>query len=472
MSGLLNYRQGIINPQKVIPFFDACESGTQRVSIIGIGDSNQIHSANGWDDANWWGLWNAFGLPMCASQLASPAENQGVGLGYGPSVLAGNNAAAGYATDSSNALTTVPDDYATLPSGMQAIFGPTKFTGTGATGIGPHTAWYKQTGGTNSAAKGLYVNAFGATQPFCPTIDKQIRSCHWMHQDPGVDPGSAITFAMRRYGSPWSTFGVDAVGTNYAAVAGMARYEVVATEDASRAAWPGVQALLYKLSTATVGPVAVSFQGVDFPTITVGQSCSSFVALGGQSCNVWRTKLQAQSPIWLRDLWVAKRNLVFGQGQRPRFLVRMIVGLNDPNDTDVSNDGVNASNTRNGIYANMEACYQIMKTAYEAAGGNWYDEVFWEVSAAPDNGSADDGGTLEFARLACEAFSNNHANVCSVLYRRLCTFSELVSYRASSGTDVNHLLYTGHRKLSTRFFQAMKEHLRMPRRAAVRRTTR
>ena len=86
----------------------------------------------------------------------------------------------------------------------------------------------------------------------------------------------------------------------------------------------------------------------------------------------------------------------------------MAAGRVAGNDTDVSADGVSLSNTYNGIYANMKVVYDLQRAAYEAAGGNWFDEVCWEVSAAPDNGASDDGGSLAFARAACEAIDRGH----------------------------------------------------------------
>ncbi len=300
LSAAAMAQDAVIGRASIAPFFEAAK--TQRVDVVMLGDSNQVHAQDGWDHGWQKNMADRYGL--YATGLMPCGENSGYTMGVGYGYQTFFTAASGVF-----AYTDAPPALETLM--VQGI------------GLNPQTYMRVPEGASVAAT----VNEGLVLLPGQPIdVDAALRFHATYGTFTSADPGS-FRLAVRNQSGPFGNIVVGpAISTNAGVeAAAMASLDIPA----------GVRghALNFRFVPAS-GPET---QDIDGPFLgfytraemlerTAGVSVSTLYALGDQSARDAAHSLNLATDAQLSLYFSSIRAL---QGPEKHVLVRVCFGVND-----------------------------------------------------------------------------------------------------------------------------------------------
>ncbi|RWI22877.1 MAG: hypothetical protein EOQ92_18355 [Mesorhizobium sp.] len=274
-------------------------AATQRIDIVGIGDSNQVLSGFGWDDGIQYAMSRYF--PMYATGLISQNENNGSGSGLG------------YLYNRAGALIGATSG---APAGLD------KYLNRGLGGLFPARYTYVADGssvGSNTTI-GLVLAAN------CPLDNGGPLECdlHWGSFDSGA--GTFRPFA-RLGQSPFTTLAVAAspISTNTGAIA-MQRTTLSMAANPARSSQPVEFKPTRTGTDGITGPYFSTFMRVSNPVRTTGYCYHTLEYRGGESARTMAYDLQQATDDTLSYYFAEVRRL---QGASKCVIIMVNSGLND-----------------------------------------------------------------------------------------------------------------------------------------------
>ncbi|MCB9848177.1 MAG: hypothetical protein H6814_07155 [Phycisphaeraceae bacterium] len=309
---------------------------TRRIDIVGLGDSNQLFNAHGWQDGWTYALGQRY--PMYATPILGAGANNGIGLGMGvndspimPPIGAPvewaifNNPLSGVDDTPYGFLTAVVQARPGLTCGMRLTLGSTAFP----------------------------LSNFNA--------DHKLR----MHFSYTVGPIGALTF----YPGIRQALGLTVIHapiSNFSNVDALVRDHIdypagVRNENDIEFNW------FQGGSDALMGPFVglyMRFEDIEQPT---GFSNHTLYWTGGASARLCAVNLQAASDTHLIEYFRTVREL---QPAEKKILIRIAFGGNDRTDSEpsVGPEAGLASNTPKGVSDNLVAIMNRIREIWQIAG--------------------------------------------------------------------------------------------------------
>jgi len=360
----------------------------RRVDFVGIGDSNQLHGGNGWDDGFQYALLNCSSpSPMYASGLLSQNEGQGIGAGVGYAANGGFYAGA----------------FSGAPAPLDQFMNPG--TGTLAPGNYSYIASGPSGGSQVFLTHGLGLDV---TAPLIYSL--------WY----GTFPGGAGSFqAGARNNVTFAIIGYAGSQSTNAGAYGMRRLDFQIPANSV----PSAQDIQFGVSmtggASVAGPYFGTWMRVLNPNVLAGFSYHTLYGVGGQPLRVMASALQGANPAFLTHFFSIIREQ---QQQSPRMIVVIInAGMNDRNDasnTSVGPQAVMTGDSAGAFYDNGRAAILAIRNIWKINGWPLNELYFWILPSQPQ--SAPDDTKIVSYRTAsqrlCDSFPRAWTTDLNVLY--------------------------------------------------------
>jgi lysophospholipase L1-like esterase len=407
----------VVGAERLWSFFDAAR--TQRVDVVGLGDSNQAFGGHGWD-AGWHeALSDEFGL--YATALLAVGENFGNGAGLGDGYQ-------GFSTASTGQFA-----YSGAPAALDALLSP-------SVAMQPLNYVYRASGGA-----GATIN-WGMTLDFGGPIN--VNAALRYHLTYGVfDTGSGFFQPAARRGSPpFDQFVAGSVVSTFGGALMPASLTLdlpAGTRNAPVVFRPtpwGVN---------VVGPFLAYYQRVEQVSRTSGAAFSTLYAWGGQSARDMALGVLSADPLYVALFVSQIRNV---QGPGGKILFRINTGLNDRNEALISL-GTNPTLPGNSAAAfadNLKAVVERLRGAWVSQGGA-SEDVYFLITVSHAVSEPDDALLVAYREAAAQVALGT-INGAAVDLSKLASADEMLAnnWYQSNGFDRNHLTSSGFDALAER----------------------
>ena len=409
-----------VNAEALRPFFDLALRA--RVDVVGIGDSNQLHRSNGWDQGWHKALDQRFGL--YATGLVSWGEGQGLGAGQGYRYSALSSAGGGFS-------------YTGAPPDADA------FLDSAASLLSPHAYLHVPAGATvpgTALAGGLF-------EPDCPIgMDAALR----LHFSYGrfAGAGDESFQPLCRYERfPFETILTGPVLTTRSGHAG---FELAhGSLDVPQGPRDRPISLRPAAGTSTlVGPFIayhLRAENLDRPR---GAAFSSLYALGSKSSNDMARAVLASSDATLTHYFDSLRRL---QDPSKAVLIRVNSGLNDRAESRPSvRLGLTPGNSAAAYQDNLLAIIERLRAIWTLNG--WPQEELHFLLTASHPVADPDEAPLRAFRQACDQLALSQPRTASVRLDVITSAAEMLANRwyQANNTDRNHLTEAAYDALASR----------------------
>ena len=493
---------------------------SQRVAIVGIGDSNQLKDGHGWAEAfaksfgdqfGWFGsgvLRNRYGTPANSfifkgvSNSATPesytklpeeikkyrqsGEQTSFFLASGESRL--HNGTNDYFVYSNSAQASYPDDFDmgnSIKMDVSYVSFKTKYksglTATDAVWQSSTNVRYSITEDLGISHAGMYILASGfanasnngtfkitsvgtgyvdVTSARTDGTDDEatVSALVDIEQDQTGTAGDIRTMA-RRAESPYTTIPdmVQVVGT-LADDYAVADLSTTVDADAARSVWGELQ-LGYIYPGGTVyGPVYLTGMQVTSPDVLSGIAYSTLIYQGGKSMQDFYETLYNSDDAMLVEYW---RQIRLNLNGDKSAIVVINGGLNDKNETDLSPVEGYAGDSAEAYKERVELIIDRLIATWvmvdEKGGrGDQDDLTIVVMPSHPISTPAD--SELASYRLASKTIPLDYPNVCFLMINELVPQADFVSggYYQSSGSDTSHLERVGYRAVADEVVEFVK----------------
>lgn len=391
---------------------------TQRIDIVGIGDSNQLKDSTGWDQGIQVGMINA-GAQMYATPLISTNENNadGGGVGY----TCNFNAAQPVL----GAITGAPselDDYLKTTGGS----------------ISPHNYAYLVSGSfTNGNNSGLVLAQNGA-------LGTAATEALRFHLNYGTfDSGSgSFRFSVRVNSSPFSQqVESSLISTNTGAI-GMAVASLDLPANAVLANYP----LNMKLTGTTngiTGPYFSLWMRAEVPGRTEGFSYHTLHGLGGDSLRDMANSMECLSDNTLSYFFGEVRRL---QGSSKCVVIWVNAGLNDRSEasTSVGPAAETDGDSPEAFADNGQALVERIQAIWTLNGWD-QDELHFVFMVSHPISNPDDTELVSYrSAIAAYVATLDQGYIVDLAAKITSTQISANSWYASSNTDTAHLVAAGY----------------------------
>lgn len=411
----------IHNPYAVSNFFTL--GGVRRVDYAGIGDSNQVLNAYGWDAGFSKKLYSM--LPVYATPLFGGQENNGFGVGMGYDCNIRNLGEAGAASNAPVEL----DQY---------NYGERMGIGIG------RTQEYEFINFGEAAKMSSILAAEGSSFKF-PNGFR-------FHNTLGAFPsneGSFIPHSRRRGGSwlPLFDLGVTQVPSGNYNLADI-YYDHI--EDLGN---DGVDVALHPISAQSKdvnGNFFRAFQRLEILGQDSGVAHTTIGYRGGEPSRIIAEGFQALTNAAKDELI---RQLTRIQNDVPVLMIRICEGMNDRADTNLS-VGKNPAlgNTKEGFFDNNEVIINEIESAWERLGYN-RNNLYFCLTAAHQ--TLEDDSDLRKFRDANIALANVTQNCSAVDLTKLITFADMAPLYFAGNIGDAHLNELGYDTLASLELEAV-----------------
>ncbi|MEC9373680.1 MAG: hypothetical protein VYC34_07540, partial [Planctomycetota bacterium] len=375
----------VINPAAIAPFFEAAL--TERVDIVGIGDSNQLFQADGFDHGWHVALAERYGL--YATGLITMNSGPNAGDRYQ------RLGAMGATTGAPAAL------HRFLDPGMGGIL-PFKYSYLGD----------EQSQGGNA---GMSINAD------CPLdVDADLRF-HFTYGVFGEGAGAFLP-QVRMGVPPWTPLATSPMGIDPGLGAGGMLEDHALDLPAAHRGY-SIQYLVKPSATMVQGPFFGLYIRAENLERSAGASYHTLLARGGEGARTFAIDLQQASDEYLTEFFRRVRAL---QGPTKRVLVRINTGVNDRNDDglpSVGPIGGYSSDTPEGYADNLQGVIDRIQGIWHLNG--WADEELFFLLTASHPISAPDDPEVQTYRAAAAALCAVNPRTASVNFDALISAIEM-----------------------------------------------
>ncbi|MER9278708.1 hypothetical protein [Mesorhizobium sp. M0522] len=409
---LLGKQRGGVSPLALF-----AKAATQRIDIVGIGDSNQVLSGFGWDHGFQYAMSRYF--PMYATGLLSQNENNGSGSGVG---YLYSRAAAGVI----GAVSGAPVDLGKyLNKGSGALF----------------PAYYTYVADGNIVGSNSLIGLVLSPNCLIDNGGALDFDLHWGSFDSG-----AGTFRpyVRLGQSPFTTLAVAAVplSSNTGAFA-MQRTTLSIAADPTRADKQVEFKPLRTASDGITGPYFSTYMRASNPARPNGFSYHTLEYRGGQPARTMAYDIQQASNETLTHYFAEVRRL---QGPIKCVIIMVNSGLNDRNETQASVGpaAVADGDSPEAFVDNCTAIVQRIQAIWTLNG--WSQDELHFVFMVSHPQSDPDDAELESYRSAILAYAATLSQGYAIDLAAKITSAQMLAlgYYASAGTDKNHMTQAGY----------------------------
>ena len=409
-----------VNAEAIRPFLEL--AARARVDVVGIGDSNQLQRANGWDQGWHKALDERFGLYATGLVSWGEGQGQGAGQGYGYSTL--SSAGGGFS-------------YAGAPS-EAAIF-----LDSATSLLGPHNYLHVPAG---AGVAGTTL-AGGVFSPECPVGMTGPLRLHFSYGRFAGTGSETIQPLCRYEAFPFETI---ATGPTLSTRSGHAGFEV-AFAAVEVPPGPRDRAISLRAADRTstiVGPFIAYHLRAENVARTRGASFSSLYAVGSKSSNDMARALIAASDATLTHYFDSLRRL---QGPEKGVLVRINTGLNDRAESRPSvRLGLTPGNSGAAYRDNVLAIIERVQGVWAINGWPAAELHFLLTPSHPV--AEPDEAPLRAYRQACDQLASTLPRTASVRLDVITSASEMIANRwyQANNTDRNHLVEAAYDALASR----------------------
>lgn len=391
---------------------------TQRIDIVGLGDSNQLQGGFGWDHGIQYAL-KALGLSMWATPLLTQNENNGSG------------SSQGYGSNRAGAL-------------IGAVSGaPTdldKLLNKGSGSLFPGYYTYLTDGGavSNSTANGLILSG-------TPDVLDNGAALEFDFYWGSFDTGSGFFRpSVRVEQSPFNILaGPASINTNTGAI-GIQKTTVAITADATRSGKSLGAKYTRVGATGIAGPFFTTYMRARNPARSTGFAYSTLDYRGGQSTRTVAVDLQQATDETLTHYFGILRD---DQGGSSKCIVIMLSeGLNDRGETltSVGPAAVSDGNSPEAFVDNATAIVNRIKAIWTL--NSWpQEELHWGFMPSHRIADPDDAELVSY-RSAITTYAASLSQAYVIDLAAKITSAQMLAngWYASSGSDKNHLAQAGY----------------------------
>jgi hypothetical protein len=415
----------VTNPEALIPWIHAAATG--RADLVGIGDSNQLHSGAGWDHGITKALSERFGL--YATSLLATGENggNGAGSGYGYGVVGGGATSLFQPTGAPSWLNArmapsvamYPLNYMYLPAGQ--VSGANNFYGL-----------YLDQGSPVDVNGGLRFTVIHGAFP--------------------AGSGGVFRLFVRNPNPPYQAFAETNIQSNgFGAPYGILTSELFVPAAARNTA---MYFRLGRIDENVTGPFMLYYMRAENQDKSVGTSHHTLYAFGGRTAFDMALALNAADDSYLSLFFSGVRAL---QGTSPRVLVRINSGANDRNETRPSYSNFLLPGYSQQAFAdNVGAIMDRIGEIWTLNG--WpAEELFFLVTVTHPVSNPDDVKFEEY-RAAAAGLATQRPRVAAVNLGVLTSWNEGIAnnWYPYGGFDTNHLLQPGYEVIGKRELTALE----------------
>jgi hypothetical protein len=414
----------VVNVDAVRPFYEAAR--TQRVDIVGIGDSNQIYRGSGWDEG--WHVALGERFNSYATGVVSVGDNYGRGSG------------AGYEYEAMASIGQPAFLYADAPAGVELHLNNPP------SALMPLSYVYVEPGVAYTAAGpfGMVVRGESSLD-----VSAALRWTLWYAKFAGNGSGGTFTPTVRLEIPPFTTLARSQTVLTWAGTG--AEFSVGSVQLQLPADPARSGALSFRpvaQGESATGPFAGYYMRVENPARATGTAVSVLYALGSQSLRDMAGALAASSDETLTLYFSAVRA---GQGDRKRVLVRISSGLNDRAEPDASIvQGIVPGSSPAAYEDNLR--YIMLRLTLLWQRNSWDAEELYFVLAPSHPVSDEDDPLLIAYRERADALALTWPRTASVRLDRLTNSGEMLAsgWYQSGGSDRNHLTRDAYVALASR----------------------
>ena len=425
----------VMSRSSVAPAFAAM--ATERVAIIGLGDSNQNQGGHGWDYGVPYGLYNS-GYTMFGTGLLS-------GVGLGGSLGYGFTPAFGMGGVNSGAPVEL-STYLDKGSGD---------------GMGFFGYSYLNDGESfSNNNNGMQVQFSGGQDPL--NLAGNLRGHLWYGTFPSGTGQMRLKF--RDETGVYSTIAQGSTINPVTGAYGLAETTLDLPAGTRPGTGQGISFGTYSTGTGVTleGPSFITWVWVENTDRTSGFSYSTLDAQGGQSTREICKNIQALSDNTLDHYLTVIRSQL---GANKKIIFWINEGLNDRNETLASLGPLAlADGDSPEAYAdNMQGIIERVRARYTA--NSWdFTEVYWVIMPSHPISTPDDSELVSYRETAGSILVSGNPRLCLVDLNRIVTYKQLLngsgggggnSYYASSGTDTAHMVQPGYEFLGKRAVEAL-----------------
>lgn len=319
------------------------KAADRRIDILGIGDSNQLYNAFGWDHGFQYALSNKFDM-YATGMITAKEVGLGGGVGYGYNFADNDGGVAQNGAPASSVAESYMDGNLT-----------------------PQAHGYLASG---SITQGLGLLASRPADFPADPLDilNSVVKCHFCYGTFDTGAGE-FNAGVRLEASPWTTYDSATISTN-TGVEGIAftELDVTTTPRPDR-----IESRFAHASQTLTGPFVGYYQRMEIPVRTAGYSYTTMYGLGGASAYDMASAFQAahDNTIWL-NLNEARR-LQESAGQEPIVIVMISTGLNDRNETSQPSLGPNPSTDPDSADAYVDNITAIINRVQSVWNANFTD---------------------------------------------------------------------------------------------------
>lgn len=428
-AGVLKKRtftKAIFKRDQIIPFFDLMRS--ERVALIGIGDSNQILSGHGVNHG-WHHALSSAGFRMWGTGIVSANENNGsgtsAGMGYAHLPFK-----IGYSTGAPAEL----DKYFSIGQGTIAP-GNYAYLADNASFANNNNGFSLSTVPINLASNlewGAYYGTF-------PSGTAQMRLGIRIGESPftTLAQGNTINPVTGSYGISSTTLLLPAAARGYV-----------------------IQGQVYN-SVAAVpldGPAFLTYQRWIDRDMQIGYSYQDLDYHGGVGFRNMAKDLQQASTDYLTHYISAVREPL---GANKAILFTILSGVNDRNETlaSLGPQAVADGDSPEAYVDNVDAIITRLLSIFDNAGWST-SNVYFLIIPSPIVSSPDDAELVSY-RLAIDSVAINNQKSAIAHFERLMDYSEMTTtsnqgcYYAATCTDFVHFVASGYERMYRKLLQAI-----------------
>lgn len=397
-----------------------------RADLVGIGDSNQIHSADGWDQGVSKAHYTRFG--QYATGLISAGENRGSGAGMG------------YGYTGVSTLSSGQFAYTGAPAPLDAALAANA-------GMEPLNYLYVPAGQTitNELNTGLILLA---TSPLDTSANLSFRAVF------GAFPevrGTRFTLNAREASGAFQTLSVSKPFSTAAD-----QFSIfAATLDLPAAPRGALNTRVNAYGEPITGPFIWYYIRAENTERPAGTSVHTLYAFGLRTAYDMGLALRTADDAYLTLYFSEVRAL---QGSAPRVLIRVNTGVNDRNESrpSLGTPPTLPGNSPQAFADNLRAIIDRITSIWTL--NNWdLAELFFLITPTHPIAAPDDAQLIAY-RAAADTVADTYPRVAVGHLDRLITAPQILSnfWYPLAGFDRNHLLASGYEALSALELQALE----------------
>lgn len=417
----------------------------QRIALVGIGDSNQLYNANGWEDA--WHNALAVRYSVWGTALLSAGESSGhgsaVGSGAATQPAAPNNTAGAFHFEGAPPeLTALMADHPVVPPAGYLYIPPDIDTADAAT----------QNGMVITNASGLNLNdrlRFNFSHALIeggPNLHAVVSQGVW---------GDPVLWVQEFSNAlPGNRTGSAETGEDHGQPAVVPAPIVTDSIDLPAAPrWWSLRLWFADERTRPRGPFFLTFMQAENPDNTKGAAVHTLFGLGGATARAMAQSLMLASDAQLSHFFERVRAPL---GPSPRVIVRINSGVNDRGESLPSASAyITPGNSADAFRDNIDTILTRIRAVWDLNHWDSGAELSFLVCVSHPISSPDDDLLVRY-RDAIRDLADRAPDVTAVDLSMLARAEELSAsawYQAPD--DHYHLSLTGHRAVAERELLAL-----------------